>query len=91
MVTRAPNLTRLLDKLEAKGLLDRRRSTEDRRVITVHIRPEGLDLLETLDAPLAEAIADATRGLDEPGLRQLIHLLTELAGVHPESPEPTGP
>src|SRR5918992_748846 len=53
MVTRDPDITRLLDRLEARGLVIRARDREDRRVITVRITPEGLRLLQELDAPVA--------------------------------------
>lgn len=71
LVTRAPNITRLVDKLERKGLLDRRRSDEDRRVVQLHITDAGLDLLAELDAPVAESTKHALEGLDEAGLRDL--------------------
>ena len=41
MVTRDPDMTRLLDRLEARGLVMRARDRADRRVITVRITPEG--------------------------------------------------
>jgi DNA-binding MarR family transcriptional regulator len=78
MVTRAPNLTRLVDKLETKGLLARTRSTEDRRVVTLRITSKGLDLLESLDGPVLEATLDAARGLGSEHPATLIHLLNRL-------------
>jgi DNA-binding MarR family transcriptional regulator len=81
LVTRAPNITRLVDKLEAKGLLRRQRSRDDRRVVHLRITPAGLELLRELDGPLERAITKALGGLDEDGLRRLIALLTQLAGT----------
>jgi len=52
MVTRVPDVTRLLDRLEAADLVQRRRCTEDRRVVRTHITAEGLSLLSSLDEPL---------------------------------------
>ncbi|MFZ1693014.1 MAG: MarR family transcriptional regulator [Flavobacteriales bacterium] len=49
MIDRAPNATRLTDKLIAKGLVHRERCDEDRRVIYVRITPKGLDLLARID------------------------------------------
>jgi DNA-binding MarR family transcriptional regulator len=49
MIRRDPDLTRLLDKLEARGLVTRSRGTSDRRVVRAAISREGLRLLESLD------------------------------------------
>ncbi|MBK7555454.1 MAG: MarR family transcriptional regulator [Flavobacteriales bacterium] len=49
MIDRAPNATRLTDKLIAKGLVLRERCDEDKRVIYVRISTAGLELLEQLD------------------------------------------
>lgn len=64
MVTRAPNITRLVDKLENKKMLTRTRSLEDRRVVTLQVTKQGLTLLEKLDVPQLEALRSAMRGLD---------------------------
>jgi DNA-binding MarR family transcriptional regulator len=75
MVTRDPDITRLLDRLEARGLVMRARDREDRRVITAHITPEGLRLLQELEAPVAELPRRQLGHLDEAQLRTLIELL----------------
>ncbi|OJJ17044.1 MarR family transcriptional regulator [marine bacterium AO1-C] len=49
MVDKAPNTTRLADKLTAKGLVERRRSEDDRRVVYVKITEKGLELLKEID------------------------------------------
>ncbi|MFD0992900.1 MarR family winged helix-turn-helix transcriptional regulator [Tenacibaculum geojense] len=49
MIERAPNLTRLMDKLVEKNLLERTRCNDDRRVVYVHILDEGLLLLSEID------------------------------------------
>lgn len=54
MVARVPDLTRLIDRLEEKELVDRRRGEEDRRVVRVRIGTAGLRLLKKLDGPVAE-------------------------------------
>ena len=81
MVTRDPDITRLLDRLEARGLVTRARDQKDRRVVTVRITPEGLRLLEALDQPIAEVDRQPLQHLGEPRLRALIQLL-ELARGH---------
>ena len=52
MITRVPDVTRLVDRLEADGLVRRRRCEEDRRVVWVEITPRGLKRLEEMDGPL---------------------------------------
>lgn len=49
MIDRAPNATRLTDKLIAKGLVERERCEEDRRVVYVRISDKGLELLTQVD------------------------------------------
>jgi len=52
MVVRVPDVTRLVDRLEQRGLVERERSTTDRRVVVVRITQKGLALLNTLDQPV---------------------------------------
>lgn len=54
MVTRDPDVTRLLDRLERQGLVARERSSADRRVVTTRITAAGLELLTSLDTPVVE-------------------------------------
>ena len=49
MIVRAPNATRLMDKLCDKNLIERERCDHDRRVVYVKISNEGLELLSTID------------------------------------------
>src|SRR5690348_18039357 len=55
MITRDPDVTRLLDRLERRGLISRGRQTKDRRTVLVRITPEGLKRLTRLDEPIQEA------------------------------------
>ena len=50
LVSRAPDITRLLDKLEQRGLIDRDRPAENRRVVRIGITGAGLTLLDKLNA-----------------------------------------
>lgn len=52
LLARDPDITRLLDRLETRGLVLRRRERPDRRVVRTQITPEGLDLLEHVDGPV---------------------------------------
>jgi DNA-binding MarR family transcriptional regulator len=76
MVTRMPDVTRLLDRLEESGLVARERSDEDRRLVRTRITPAGLELLAGLDAPAAEAHRRLLGHLSADELRTLSALLT---------------
>jgi len=75
MLTRDPDMTRLLDRMEARGLIGRARDAKDRRVVTTRIRPEGLRLLDRLDGPLHEQNRRLMGRLGKKRLRLLVALL----------------
>ena len=52
LLTRVPDVTRLIDRMEKAGLVTRTRSTEDRRVVHVHLTPKGKRLCDKLDGPV---------------------------------------
>jgi DNA-binding MarR family transcriptional regulator len=54
MLTRMPDVTRLLDRMEEAGLVERTRDTEDRRMVTSRITKKALQILATLDPLVAE-------------------------------------
>ena len=54
MITRDPDITRLLDRLEKRELISRCRETKDRRMVVARITPQGLKLLARLDEPVQE-------------------------------------
>ena len=54
MITRDPDITRLLDRLEKRGLISRSRDNKDRRTVIARITPGGLKLLARLDQPVQE-------------------------------------
>jgi DNA-binding MarR family transcriptional regulator len=54
MITRDPDVTRLLDRMEKRGLISRSRDNKDRRTVIGRITPEGLKLLARLDEPIQE-------------------------------------
>jgi DNA-binding MarR family transcriptional regulator len=78
MVSRAPNITRLVDKLEDKRLVARRRSEGDRRAIRLRITAAGRRLVASLDDTVAAADARAMRGLTPRELGTLTELLDRL-------------
>lgn len=78
MVTPVPDVTRLLDRLEAQGLVERRRDAGDRRVVQVGITESGLEALASVDAPLAGWLEERLGRLEPEDLRTLTRLLEEL-------------
>jgi DNA-binding MarR family transcriptional regulator len=77
MVNRDPDVTRLLDRLEARSLVSRSRSDRDRRVVTVRATDEALKLLEQADEPVHETIKKMFTGIGDQKLTSLIALLEE--------------
>ncbi|HZW79710.1 MAG TPA: MarR family transcriptional regulator [Candidatus Deferrimicrobiaceae bacterium] len=77
MITRDPDVTRLLDRLEKRELISRCRETQDRRTVRARIAPEGLKLLARLDEPMQAA---HRRQLGHLGHRRL-QALTDLLRI----------
>jgi DNA-binding MarR family transcriptional regulator len=78
MIEQAPGVTRLLDRMEAKGLVRRDRCTNDRRQVLCYITPEGTRQLAMLDDPMFEAARRVMSRLPEKDVRTLIRLLDAL-------------
>ncbi len=78
MMTRSPNITRLADKLEAKDLIERIRSSSDRRSIRLRLTTAGGEVLQQLDQKVSDAEVKAMRGLDHGELGNLLQLLIRL-------------
>ena len=78
VLTSAGNMTDLVDKLEARGLVRRARQKSDRRAVNVELTPVGRDLIEPLFARHAEDIAATMGELNGDELRQLSDLLRRL-------------
>ena len=84
LVTRDPDVTRLLDRLEARALIARAREHADRRVVTTRISTTGLALLEKLDGPVREAVdgmLDHMNGRQLTALIQMLELARERDAV----------
>ena len=75
MVEQPPGVTRLLDRIEAKGLVTRERCAEDRRQVLDSITPAGLELLASMDGKVDGEDADPLAMLDDEETEQLIGLL----------------
>jgi DNA-binding MarR family transcriptional regulator len=78
MISHDPDMTRLLDRLEKRGLITRERQKDDRRVVKTHITPEGLEVLKPLDHPLRELHKRQFRHIPVARLKMLSELLEEV-------------
>lgn len=78
MIERAPGITRLIDRLEARGLVARMRGEDDRRQVVCRITPAGLKLLKQMDRPVDEADERALGGLTDTELTRLIRILAKV-------------
>lgn len=84
MITRVPDITRLLDRLAKQKLVSRDRSREDRRVVLVKLTKEGFRLLESLDEPITEIHRQQVAHLTKQELEQLMSLLARVREGLPE-------
>jgi len=84
MISHDPDMTRLLDRMEKRGLLVRQRQTDDRRVIKTRITSAGLALLKSLDQPVRELHKRQFSHLPAARLKTLAELLEEVRARGPE-------
>lgn len=75
MINRDSDITRMLDRLEARKLITRERQTDDRRVVLTFISKAGLALLSELDRPVEELYRSLLGHLNEKELDSLLKLL----------------
>jgi len=85
LISRDPDITRLLDRMESRGWIARARETQDRRVVKTRITAEGLRLLGELDAPVYEMHRRQLGHIPAKQLHQLSKLL-ERAREQVEAP-----
>jgi len=91
MLEPAAGITRLLDKLEAAGHVQRERPAANRREVRVHATALGLDLLRRLDSAMDRADEEALAALTPGELRQLMTLLDRVRARHAGPAEPARP
>ena len=82
MVERTPGVTRLIDRLEAHGWVERETPKSDRRRVVCRITADGLKLLDRLDGPIMAIAGSAADALSEKDQRKLISLLDALRLSH---------
>ena len=75
MISRDPDITRLLDRLEKRKLVSRCRESQDRRMVLTRIAPEGLELLARMDKPVQDTHRKLLGHLGKDRLRELAGLL----------------
>ena len=80
LVTRMPDVSRLLDRMEEAGLIHRVRSTEDRRQVNTTLTPKGRKLVNELDVPMAKLHEKQLGHLEAKQLKTLIDLLALARG-----------
>jgi len=80
MISRDSDITRLVDRMEKRGLVTRTRATKDRRVVRASITSAGLELLQRLDQPVSEFVRGMMGHLRGEQLQALMHLLGEVKG-----------
>jgi DNA-binding MarR family transcriptional regulator len=78
MISHDPDMTRLLDRMEKRGMITRQRQTDDRRVVRTRITSEGLGLLKRLDQPVRELHKRQFRHIAAARLKLLAELLEEI-------------
>lgn len=77
MLTRMPDMTRMLDRMEEAGLVKRERDSKDRRHVTTHITAAGKKILKDLEGVIASHQQKQLGHMSEKDLRLLIELLTK--------------
>lgn len=87
MISRVPDVTRLVDRLEAAGLVERCRISQDRRVVQVKITEKGLATLAEMDQPLVDLNKKLLRHMSREELDELSRLLVKARHPPEETPD----
>lgn len=72
-----PDVTRLLDRMESAGLIERERDSEDRRLVRTRITKQALGVLAKLDGPIEEIHQRQLGHMSKADLKRLVALLAE--------------
>jgi DNA-binding MarR family transcriptional regulator len=78
MLSAEPDMTRLVDRMEARGLIRRERTKEDRRVVLITLADDGLELVNRIDGPLHQLLQKRLGHLGRQRLEQMIEILEAL-------------
>ena len=91
MVSPVPDVTRLVDRLQDRGLVKRTRSAEDKRIVRVEITRKGLELLAALDGPVMALHEKQLGAMSAADLARLVLLLTRARQAAASTPDDPGP
>jgi DNA-binding MarR family transcriptional regulator len=86
MISHDPDMTRLLDRMDKRGLITRERQTDDRRVVKTRITAQGLEILKKLDQPIQQLHERQFRDMSQTRLKALASALEEIIPKTPECP-----
>jgi DNA-binding MarR family transcriptional regulator len=85
LVSRAPDITRLVDKLAERGLAERERDAENRRIVRVGITSNGIALLDSLATQVRDCHERQLGHLTAAEMRTLVDLLRKVRAPHESS------
>lgn len=91
LIERAPDLTRMIDRLERRGLVERTRSSADRRHSLTRITRRGIDLVESLRPALDDVHAQLSARLTKRETHELSRLLEKLYAESAPEARPSRP
>jgi DNA-binding MarR family transcriptional regulator len=83
MLTRMPDVTRLLDRMEEAGLVERTRESEDRRMVTSRITRKASEMLGQLDPLVADHEKRFFSGISKEQMQTLIDVLNAVRNAEP--------
>jgi DNA-binding MarR family transcriptional regulator len=75
MIERSPDITRLIDRLEKQGLVERDRNAEDRRMSITRITKKGLKIIDEIDPMVEKGHTETTKNLTDAECKELSRLL----------------
>lgn len=89
LISRAPDMTRLLDRLEKQELLSRERRPENRRIVAVRITAKGIKLLNDIHASVQECHQQQLGHMSKKALIQFVELLKQARQPHESAVNPS--
>jgi DNA-binding MarR family transcriptional regulator len=90
IMVNSSTVTGIIDRLERKGLVERSRISQDRRVITVSLTGKGLMLVQNAPLPVQDKIVSGMKRLSSEEIEQIITGLTRLTGMLDDPGEDAG-
>jgi len=89
LISRAPDITRLLDRLEQLGFLERERRSDNRRVVQVRIVSAGIELLDRIHSAVQDSHQRQLGHMSESSLNKLARLLRQARRPHEDLNHPS--